>query len=415
MAVFTNQMGLNLLMTPEDGLLLSAARAWFQSEPKPFANALQSQALDWTKVRGKAEAHGILPLLLHQIETCCPGAVPPAELERLRARYHEYELRSVVMARDLIRLLEFLESRGIRAIPFKGPALSSYLYGDPAMRRSDDLDLLIHAEDFWRVAEALESRGFAQSPQITRGKMRAYARSECDVVFDNRASGLRVEIHWDLVPPYHGMKIPMMEFWDRLETSELLGIKVPMLSAEDHLIALCIHASKHLWRRMEWTCSIAALLRRAQQPDLEEAFQRAKRWGSDRVLLLGLMLTRELTGMALPAPALSRVSTLSSVESLAHEVWKGVFSDATPGFMELTRFRLHIIDSPWSRIGYCIKRATLPSYVDLRWVDLPRPLFFLYFFLRPIRLAADLARIALSHSGSRLDTTAAPSARKGSC
>ena len=42
----------------------------------------------------------------------------------------------------------------------------------------------------------------------------------------------------------------------RLEEQE-----VRTLSAEDLLLALCVHASKHAWMRLGWICDIAGVVR----------------------------------------------------------------------------------------------------------------------------------------------------------
>ncbi len=401
--------------SPEDELLLSVACTFLLPDNDPNARLKTDRVLDWESVGEKAEAHGILPLLIRRIEGSCPGAVPPAELQSLRKRSSRHELRIFLMARELIRLMELLEARGLRAIPFKGPVLAAVLYGDPAMRRSDDLDFLIREQDFWGVADALESEGFTRHPPITRRQMAAYKRSECDMTFVHRLSGLRVEVHWALVPPYHGTRIPDAQLWDHLETAPLLGKTVPMLSAEDHLTVLCLHASKHMWRRLEWICGIAALMERDRTPDWEHVFRRAGSWGCERVLLLGLLLAHQLTGTALPAQVLSRIQSMPSVETIAREVWRGLFSDSTPGFVELTWFRLRLTDRLSSRIRYCVNRSLLPSYEDLGWVRLPEPLSFLYFLLRPFRLIVTRARGAFTPRDRRLSSGATSTKRNESC
>ncbi len=396
------------LPCPEDELLLAAARSFLSDDAEDL---LINPALNWGLVGDKAEANGILPVLMRQIERGRFRKVPPAELERLRIRSSAHELRTLLLARELIRLLDILETQGIKAIPFKGPALASFIYGDPAMRRSDDLDLIIRGPEFWRVSELLECQGFRRHPRISREQMSAYARSECDMTFEHGDSSYRVEVHWAIVPPYHGARIPAERLWDHLETVQLLGRTVPTLSAGDHLTALCLHACKHLWRRLEWVCGICALIKRVQPIDWDRAFSRAQSWGSERVLLLGLLLARELTGMNLPAPALARLQAARSIESVARKVWAGLFREEPPGLMELTRFRLELTESGSARIRYCLNRALQPSYRDLEWIRLARPLHFLYFFLRPVRLTAAW----VSRSLSRRVPRPAPSARRRSC
>ncbi len=370
--------------------------------------------LDWEIAIEKAEFHGVLPMLLSAVEMDRREGFPPAELERLRRRFNDYELRTLLLSRELIRLLDLFETAGIPVIPFKGPVLAAVLYGDPAMRRSDDLDLLVHERDFWRASDVLENQGYTRHPPIARRQMAAYSRSECDMSFVHGRSGMRVDLHWAFVPPYHGARNPAKEIWERLGSADLLGRKVPAPSAEDLLLILCLHASKHIWRRLEWICGIAALLRDRCAGNWDSTLRRADGWGCRRMLLLGLRLACDLAGMDPPAQVLPAMQSTPAVEALARKVWSRLFSGVTPGLLELTAFRMRLIERPAGRIRYCASRALLPSYPDLLWIRLPAQLSFLYFLIRPVRLAVTSVKAPFARRRTGPEADAGLSARKQS-
>ncbi len=382
---------------PEEELLLQAARAHFQPDCAPLLRLIVQRPLDWKVAAEKAETHGLLPLLFRQIEENCPDAVPPDEFDRLRTRFNENGLRMLLLSCELIRLLQLLDVQGISAVSYKGPALASYLYGDISMRRSDDLDILIRKGDIWRASDVFESQGYRRHPPVRREQMPAYSRSECDMSFVHSKSGRRVELHWAFVPPYHGLGTVAEQVWDRLETMDLLGRMIPALSLEDHLHVLCIHGSKHRWSRLEWVCGIAALMSRARPVNWERVLEQARLWGSERGLLLGLLLAHQLLGADLPAPAQARIRSTPVIGALAQDVCRELFSQSEPGLLRSTRFRLQLIEGLSGRIRYCAYRALLPSYKDLGWIRLPVPLSFLYFFLRPIRLAITRVRAKVAN------------------
>ena len=95
---------------------------------------------------GLCEWHNVAPLVYRALPAACPGAIPPAAMNRLRSLCHNNTARALFLASELSRILNALESCGIPAYPFKGPALSVMLYGDPARRQSKDLDILVPKE-----------------------------------------------------------------------------------------------------------------------------------------------------------------------------------------------------------------------------------------------------------------------------
>jgi hypothetical protein len=89
----------------------------------------------------------------------CPGEIPPAVMNRFRSFCHNNTARALVLASELSRILNGFESCGIPAYPFKGPALSVILYGDPARRQSKDLDILVPKEKVRKAIDCLDSLG----------------------------------------------------------------------------------------------------------------------------------------------------------------------------------------------------------------------------------------------------------------
>ncbi len=371
----------------EDRLLLSAARAYFRPQAAPLLRSIVQGRQDWQSAIEKADAHGLLPILLRQVENTCPDIVPPAALETMRRGFNENSMRVLLMTCELIRLLKLLETQGIRAVPYKGPALAALLYGDLSMRRSDDLDVLIPKQDIWRASDLLESQGYHMDPPIRRHQLPAYSRSECDLTFRHISSNLRIELHWAFVPPYHGSPIETGQLWDRLEAMELLGRTIPVPSREDLLLGLCLHGSKHMWNRLEWICGLAALLSGGRPMDWDTILRQARSCAGERHLLLGLLLAHELLEADLPIQVRSTIPPSPAIAWLVKNARRELFSGSPADFLRLTEFRLRLIGNLRGRIRYCVHRALLPSYKDLGWLQLPTPLYFLYFLLRPIRLA----------------------------
>ena len=170
-------------MRPEEQLLLWAARAHFDPDALPKFRSILERPLEWNHAMQIAESHGLLPLLFRQIEGTGSDSVPAPAFDHLKRRCREISLRMLLLTRELISLLRLLHAEGIAAVPYKGPALSAFLYGDQALRQSEDLDLMIPAQEVWRAKELLERHGFRPSPPLKREHLAAYSRGECDIAF----------------------------------------------------------------------------------------------------------------------------------------------------------------------------------------------------------------------------------------
>lgn len=72
---------------------------------------------------------------------------------------------------DLITLgvLGALEKAGIRAMPLKGSALARDLYGDPGLRTSIDIDVLVCAEDLAEAASVIAKMGWVAEERASGG------------------------------------------------------------------------------------------------------------------------------------------------------------------------------------------------------------------------------------------------------
>jgi len=81
---------------------------------------------------------------------------------RWRQEVEDSRRRAVALEAMTVRAIELLERDGVRALALKGPLLARALYGDPAMRPTSDIDLLVAAEDLPRAVEAAHRLGYRE-------------------------------------------------------------------------------------------------------------------------------------------------------------------------------------------------------------------------------------------------------------
>src|SRR5919106_884369 len=94
----------------------------------------QTGEIDWEYLFLLARRHSIVPLVYFQLERSAPDIVPAPILKKLKQHYIENSARNTILTTELCRLITRLADSGIEAIPYKGPVLAQFAYGNIALR-----------------------------------------------------------------------------------------------------------------------------------------------------------------------------------------------------------------------------------------------------------------------------------------
>jgi hypothetical protein len=364
------------------------------------------EGVDWDLLIRMARRQRTLPLLYSGLMATCPDAVPEAVKAELRSWYDSNAVRNYYLAGQLIRAVRALGARGVRAIPYRGPLLAREYYGDLALRRFSDLDVLVRPQDVAKARETLSSLGYRLSSE-PRVPERALVYAHHYPLVLPGASPVLLELHWAITEAYFGFSLNSERVWGRLKATEFWGSQVMSLAAEDLLLVLCVHASKHAWTNLSLVCDVAEVARRLPEADWEQTLLEARQSGVQRMLLLGLHLAGGLLETRLPGAA-SRASDDETVRALASEVVQRLFADGTPELVgseraRFFRFHLRLREGPWRKLQHCLRIVFKPTQEDWAFLPLPASLSLLYTILRPVRLAAVYARRRLHrrHAGQQ--------------
>ena len=133
------------LTRPEFDLLLACCTAEADTGRSARISLSLDRGPDWVEFARLTEHHSVGPIVYRSL-SAFPHAAPDPVLKQLRKDYERNAQKSLWLTYELIRILDCLESHGIPAIPYKGPVLAKAVYGDIALRRFSDLDILIHAD-----------------------------------------------------------------------------------------------------------------------------------------------------------------------------------------------------------------------------------------------------------------------------
>ncbi|GAB4522997.1 MAG: hypothetical protein Tsb0014_00060 [Pleurocapsa sp.] len=386
----------SLIANPEIELLLCCSRTKLTPKIQKQIRALVEQEIDWQYLMQLAAQHGLMPLLFNSLNTTCPTAVPTEILAGLRSVFQRVARRNLFLTAELLKILKIFRDNEIDAIPFKGPTLTASAYGNMALRQFCDLDVLIRKEHCEKATQILVDLGFNLPDKIAQAENRPYFQNsyflestEYQGSYDlyHPKNGVQFEMHWSLTTKAFPFPPTFQYFWENNEPVRLAGQEVPRFTKETLLIYLCVHASKpkHTWSELKWICDLAELIQSYPDLDWDKVNKQAKIWGCDRAVFLGLSLAQDLLGVQLPKNIISEIAKDQTVAALKAQVKEYIFDKPLKETEEYI-FQFKIRSNFCDRISYLINLLFTPTTNEWEYIQLPKSLSFLYYFVRPYRL-----------------------------
>ena len=135
-------------LSPERRFLLACARANSSAEElQRIAQELSRPELDWNYLTAAACAHGVAPLIYHNLHRSrATRVLPPRATETLRNSYYGNAARNSFLYGELSNVLNAFREKQIEVIVLKGAALAETVYPNRALRPMSDIDLLVKRE-----------------------------------------------------------------------------------------------------------------------------------------------------------------------------------------------------------------------------------------------------------------------------
>lgn len=391
--------------------LIRWLRAFLAVEGTPPLSAPIEEEVDWNLLLQLAAWHRVMPLLYRSLRGAPSQAVPESVLTQIEAYVRAAAGNSLFLTGELLRLLKRFEAQGIPAIPFKGSALAFFLYGDPALRQFNDLDILLHQEDLPAAKTLMLSLGYQPEYQLTRRQEKIYLQNRFHDRFTLARGDTRinVELHWDIMPgdfPFHP---DWKGIWERCEPLSLASATMTTLSPEDLLLFLCMHGSKHSWERLQWLCDVAQLVRCHATMDWGKVMEQAKTSIGQQMLFLGLFLANDILGTPIPRELEQKIQHDPPTARLVGLVKWCLFEKSLiptiPKYWKKVYFHLQAGERVQDRIAYWLRfwlRAlTTPTLAEWNSLPLPDPLFPLYYVFRPMRLTGKYVQRLANHIYAR--------------
>jgi hypothetical protein len=372
----------------ETRLLIHCARAAIEPERADRIRELVAGKLNWARLLTLAERNGLRPLLYWHLSRIGAASVPSATFECLRDYFHKNGAFNLLLTGELLRLLAALKEHGIDAVPFKGPAMAVRLFGHLALRQFCDLDILVRPRDVWHASEVIQGRGYEPQHRFPDRRRATLLRQDYVRLFHRDARRSIVELHWGVAPRSFAVRFEADALWPRLEALRLLGQTVFVPCAEDLVLMLCIHGSRHGWDKLEGLCSLAELIRGTDAFDWPYVWRKARQMRCRRMLAFALHLVHGLFDVPLPREA-ADLSHSPGFQAMGGAVVRDFHLDdvqwRTPARQALLHLRLK--DSYADCARYCAGLVLTATPDDWAAVRLRGPLSFAYPLVRAIRVA----------------------------
>jgi hypothetical protein len=350
--------------------------------------ALAAEITRWEEVIESARYHGVLPMLYSKLQGL-EEVIPSNAMDLARSEYERNAFHCIANAAELLAVLGEFTANGIAAMPFKGVALAASAYKDLTARAAGDLDLLIYRQDLHQATDILKQRGYELKTNVLEDG--SPEGTDCfEFHFERPTDGLVLELRWRLELTRHLRRdFGMTWVWPQHRMADLAGAQIPNLDPVSALLVLCMHGSKHGWRRLIWICDVAKLIESEPKLDWDFARWEARRVGLFRCLALGVLLANRCAGAQVPPDVLRELSEDRRARTIAEFLDNHVAQE--PGRMPdgLIPYNIRLLDFRDRARAVLSPGFLRPRERDRAFIKLPKALDPLYFLIRPLRLLLD--------------------------
>ena len=371
--------------------LICFSRTVSNDEPTPFKEDMDWEGFDWNGLIQISFQHRVMPLLYRNLIRFGANRVPDEFMEELRHRYLNNTTHNIYLTEQLLKVLNLLEEQNIFTVPFKGPLLAQYLYGDIGSRQFSDLDILIHKKDVIKTRKLLLTNGYRDSMHLDDRQFMAFARTYSQNVFLSHDGRVNLELHWEMSNRHISVELDMQELKGCIEEVVLEGKTVNHLKVNELLLYLCLHGTKHYWENLEMVCCVSELIRSHPEINWNKVLGLAARLRSERAVYLGLFLAHDLYGVKLPDKIIDKITDDSMIHSIVKKVYRNSFqTNGTSSELSIKSqsllYHMSVRNRLSEKIWFCFDEFVRPKVKDWIVFPLPSALSFLHYLLRPMRL-----------------------------
>jgi hypothetical protein len=300
----------------EDRLLIQCSRVNMSAEAIAIASDLIQQQLDWDYILEVSIRHGVSPLFYFGLTQLAQAAaldtlVPAHILAELEQLYRSTQTRNRRLYGVIGEIAKAFERIGVAAIGLKDVHLAREVYPDIGLRPMGDIDILIHREDYEKVAACMAELGFVPLPGPNIPFTLKYAWAHH---FHRPADNVWVDMQWNVLQrewdTYQegNFDFEIARVWRNAISMMVDDYRILVPKIEDMFFHLCLHLEGHEYCELILFADIAELLRRYEGAiDWEYIVSITKQYTAESSVYYVLFLLQRLFAVALPEDLLCRM------------------------------------------------------------------------------------------------------------
>lgn len=261
---------------------------------------------EWGEVLELARRHGVMPLLHRRLKDRYGDLGVPGPVQvQLRDMYRATGIRNTRLFAHLNGILMRFREEGIGVVALKGAHLAELVYEEVALRPMADVDLLLRASDLRRATQILRSLGYGSGVAEGQGEHGHQDPIDGNLHLEamRKPGGLLIELHYAIAIPERMRDSDVEGIWNRATPARIGGAEAFVLSPEDLLLHLCVHASLHHGFEVSLLhlCDIPVVVDHFRDRlDWGLFWERSRAWGAERSALITFAITERLLGWRRP-------------------------------------------------------------------------------------------------------------------
>lgn len=286
-------------------LTLACCRWAYAGDSADAVKELAARA-DWARFLAACRRHRVQGLAWHALSGLRVPVPAPAELA-LAGDARSIVEQGLRSGHESARLLSAFKGRGVPLMFLKGLPLARLAYGNPFLKMSADIDLLVMPEDVASSAALLRQLGYRLETPRDAGALLRWHRLWKESIWSN-GDGLVIELHSrvadqvDLLPEVTGSS-------PTKTVAITAGIDLPTLADEEQFAYLTVHGASSAWFRLKWITDFAAFLHSRAPAEIGALYERARQLGAGRAVDQALLLSHRLYALPIGQDLAERLRT----------------------------------------------------------------------------------------------------------
>ena len=365
---------------PEFELLLASARTLPDSGR---IHQLVQDKVDWQAFWRLATHYNVRPLAFRSLKMICWSEVPDQSQQEWQEAIRIIAGRNLFLLGELIAIVQAMEVAGIEVCVLKGLLHGQILYGDVALRETNDLDLLIRKRDLPKAARTLRDMGYLPRSNVNIEQLPELLKYVGEYPFVGARTLVELDLHWRISHKAIALAPEWSDFPLSPQKLPLGGSVVPSIAIEELPLYLATQGGTDSWDDLRRVSDLAQYLLLYPNTDWSPIVAAVHRHHAERVLFVGLRLAGSFFGASLP-PRMAE--SIPGTEGLAAKIANQMRQQKVPEALDRHVFQIQAKDGAVEKFKLLWSILTDRMMADAHWVPLPRSLWWLYRVLRPIRM-----------------------------